>query len=232
MIMGAGTAAEFRTVIERVNADAGFELRLTDDGFGPSDHSSFYKRDIPVLALFTGVHEDYHRPSDTWERINTAGIERIADFVGTLVDSLDRRPRVRYVRADAAPMGAIGGGSGHGAYLGTIPDYVQTDGGVLLSGVRKGAPADLAGIRGGDTVVKFDGVRIDNIYDYTYALRSRRPGQRVRITVLREGAELDLEVMLGRRGDSPARGPAHPWGPVNPHPGTDTNPHSGQGGHP
>jgi S1-C subfamily serine protease len=119
-------------------------------------------------------------------------------------------------------MGAIGGGSGYGAYLGTIPDYVQTDGGVLLSGTRKGGPADVAGIRAGDTIVTFDGVRIDNIYDYTYALRSRKPGQEVRIGVLRAGGEVTLIVTLGRRGESP-----RPGGNT-----TESNTHSGSGGHP
>jgi S1-C subfamily serine protease len=119
-------------------------------------------------------------------------------------------------------MGAIGGGAGYGAYLGTIPDYVQTEGGVLLSGVRKDGPAEAAGLRAGDTIVKFDGVRIDNIYDYTYALRSRKPGQDVRITVLRDGGELDFVVTLGRRGEAPRPGGTSPQG----------NPHSGSGGHP
>ena len=76
---------------------------------------------------------------------------------------------------------------------------MQTEGGVLLSGVRSGGPAGLAGIQGGDVIVKFDGIRIDNIYDYTYALRSRKPGQSVRITVKRAGAEKDFDVTLGRR---------------------------------
>jgi len=147
----------------------------------------------------------------------------VVDFVTAIVDSLDRRPRVQYVEAEAAPMGAIGGGSGYGAYLGTIPDYVQTEGGVLLSGVRQGGPADLAGMRGGDTIVKFDGVRIDNIYDYTYALRSRKPGQEVRITVLRDGGEVDIVVTLGRRGETPRPGATSPHG---------NDPHSGSGGHP
>ncbi len=222
IVMGTGTAAEFKDLLARVDETAGLDLRFSDDGFGPSDHSSFYKRHVPVLAMFTGVHEDYHRPSDTWDRIDTDGIVRIADFVQALVDSLARRPRVTYAEVATAAQGAIGGGAGHGAYLGTIPDYVQTEGGVLLSGVRKGGPADVAGIRAGDTVVKFDGVRIDNIYDYTYALRSRKPGQEVRITVLRDGAETDVVATLGRRGEAPAPDGASPH----------TNPHEGTGGHP
>ena len=101
-------------------------------------------------------------------------------------------------KADSV-TGRIAGGGGYGAYLGTIPDYMQTEGGVLLSGVRSGGPAEKAGLQGGDVIVKFDSIRIDNIYDYTFALRSRKPGQDVRITVKRAGAEHELVATLGRR---------------------------------
>jgi Zn-dependent M28 family amino/carboxypeptidase len=200
MVMGVGTAAEFPGLVERANRSFGFAIKTSSDGYGPSDHSSFYKRNVPVLALFTGAHGDYHKPSDTWDKIEAGGLARIGRFARALVDSLDARPRVTYQRAKAdSSMGRIAGGGGYGAYLGTIPDYMKTEGGVLLSGVRTGAPADVAGLKGGDTIIKFDGVRIDNIYDYTYALRSRKPGQQVRITVTRDGKDLDLIATLGRR---------------------------------
>ena len=201
MMMGIGTATEFPTLVERVNqATSKFDLKLANDGFGPSDHSSFYKRKVPVLMLFTGAHADYHKPTDTADKINYEGLARITRFAGALVDSLDARPRPSYLVAKAdSSMGRIAGGGGYGAYLGTIPDYMQTEGGVLLSGVRAGSPAEQAGLKGGDVIIKFDGVRIDNIYDYTFALRSRKPGQAVRITVKRGGDEVDLSATLGRR---------------------------------
>ena len=201
MVMGVGTAQEFPALVDSVNrATAGFRIKTASDGYGPSDHSSFYKRQVPVLMLFTGAHADYHKPTDTADKINGAGLTRIATFAKALVDSLDARPRVHYQRAAAdSSVGRIAGGGGYGAYLGTIPDYMQTEGGVLLSGVRAGGPAEQAGLKEGDVIVKFDGVRIDNIYDYTFALRSRKPGQTVRITVKRGAAETDLVATLGRR---------------------------------
>jgi hypothetical protein len=201
MVMGVGTAQEFPALVERVNAAAGrFQLRTSSDGYGPSDHAAFYKRQVPVLMLFTGAHADYHKPSDTPDKINVAGLTRVAGFATALVDSLDHRPRVHFLKAKAdSVVGRIAGGGGYGAYLGTIPDYMQTEGGVLLSGVRAGGPAEQAGLAGGDVIVQFDGVHIDNIYDYTFALRSRKPGQQVRITVKRGGAERDVQVTLGRR---------------------------------
>src|SRR4030095_9701572 len=99
-----------------------------------------------------------------------------------VVQSPDAPPRPAHVKAQAdRPVGRIAGGAGYGAYLGTIPDYMQTEGGVKLSGVRAGGPAEQAGLKADDVIVKFDGIRVDNIYDYTYALRSRKPGQSVHI---------------------------------------------------
>ncbi len=203
-VMGVGTATEFPALLKNANAAlpaAGrFDIHTSEDGYGPSDHSSFYKRQVPVVFLFTGAHADYHKPSDTWDKIESKGLERVSAFAAQLIDSLDGRPRVTYHRAKAdSNMGRIAGGAGYGAYLGTIPDYMQTEGGVLLSGVRDNGPAATAGMKGGDTIIKFDGVKVDNIYDYTYALRSRKPGQQVRITIKRGAEEMDLMVTLGRR---------------------------------
>ena len=202
-VMGVGTAQGFPALVTATNAavpQARFELHTSEDGYGPSDHSSFYERGIPVLMLFTGSHADYHKPSDTWEKIHAAGLVRVSYYAQALVESLDvgRKPGYTKAKADAAP-GRIAGGGGYGAYLGSIPDYMQTEGGVLLSGVREGGPADKAGLKSGDSIIRFDGIRVDNIYDYTFALRSRKPGQDVGITVRRGGQEVTLVATLGRR---------------------------------
>jgi hypothetical protein len=200
MVMGTGTAAEFPALLENANRAAGFDLKTSGDGYGPSDHSSFYKRQVPVLMLFTGAHADYHRPTDTWDRIDEQGLWRVTRFAAALIESLDARPRPHYLKAKAdSTPGRIGGGSGYGAYLGTIPDFSQTEGGVLLSGVREGSPAAQAGLEQGDVIVKFDDVRIDNLYDYAYALRSRKPGQPVRLAVQRRGSRIEVTVTLGKR---------------------------------
>jgi len=201
MVMGTGTAAEFTELVANVNrAAGGFDLKPTGDGYGPSDHTSFYKKQVPVLMLFTGAHTDYHSPRDTWDRINGPGLSRVTRFVAALVESLDARPRVTYVKAKAdSAMGRIAGGGGYGAYLGTIPDFSQTEGGVLLSGAREGSPAAQAGLVAGDVIVKFDDVKVDNLYDYAYALRSRKPGQTVRLTLRRKEGLVVVPVTLGKR---------------------------------
>jgi hypothetical protein len=202
-VLGVGTAAELDTLVSMTNRAepfAHFELHRSEDGYGPSDHSSFYKKKVPVLMLFTGSHMDYHKPSDTWDKIYCAGLVRVSHFAEALLESLDARPKLTYEKAKADPTaGRIAGGGGYGAYLGSVPDYMQTEGGVLLSGVRAGGPADKAGLKAGDSIIRFDGIRVDNIYDYTFALRSRKPGQEVRITVKRDGKEVELVATLGRR---------------------------------
>jgi hypothetical protein len=200
VVFGSGSAAEFPALLQNLGRDLALDVRGTSDGFGPSDYSSFYKRQVPVLGLFTGAHADYHMPSDTWDKVSGTSLWTVAGFTGALVESLDARPRVTYQATGGdSELGRARGGAGFGAYLGTIPDYTQTEGGVLLSGVREGGPAEQAGLRGGDVVVMFDGVSVDNIYDYSYALRSRKPGQRVEVTVQRAGDRKTLTVTLGRR---------------------------------
>ena len=202
IVMGTGTGVGLDTMVSRASRGRGFELHMTEDGYGPSDHSSFYKEKIPVLAFFTGAHVDYHKPSDTWDKLNGGGIAEIADYAYALSESLDARPPVDWRQAASDPaFRRLGGGSGFGAYLGTIPDYTQTEGGVKLSDVRDGSPAQAAGVRGGDVLVSFDAIRIDNIYDFTYALRTHRPGQKIVIGVVRGGQKMELTATLGKRGE-------------------------------
>ncbi len=202
-VMGVGTASEFPALAHAVNTAlpvAHFALKTSEDGYGPSDHQSFYKKNIPVLMLFTGAHADYHKPSDTWDKINYTGLGRVAAYAQALVESLDARPRPSFTHAKSdSSIGRIAGGGGYGAWLGTIPNYMQTEGGVLLDGVRDGSPAQKAGLAANDVIIRFDGIRVDNIYDYTFALRTRKPGQDVRITVKRGGQTVDLVATLGRR---------------------------------
>ncbi len=202
-VMGTGTAVGLDSLVRRAAAPYGFDLKLSEDGYGPSDQSSFYKAKVPVLMFFTGAHADYHKPSDTWEKIDAGGIARIATLAYDLTQRLDGGPQLAY--RQAAPDSAyrrVGGGSGYGATLGTIPDYSQSEGGVLIADVREGGPAAAAGMLGGDIIVAMDGVRIDNIYDFTYALRTRRPGRKVAVSVLRGGEKLAFEAVLGKRGES------------------------------
>jgi hypothetical protein len=162
-----------------------FALTMTEDGFGPSDHASFYARQTPVLFFWTGTHEDYHKPSDTADRINYEGELGIVSFVADIVRSLDARdtrPTYTLAKSDAA----AGRSTGFRVYLGTIPNYAEGSDGLKLDAVREDSPAAKAGLMAGDVIVKLAGRDVRNVYDYTYALGE-----------MRAGVEYDVEVMRG-----------------------------------
>ena len=159
----------------------------------PTDVTSFYPKHIPVLNFFTGAHEDYHRPTDTAEKLNYEGLERIAKFAKQIVLDLVQAPeRPDYAKVERSSAGRRVRARHLRAYLGTIPDYTTEVKGVKLSGVRGGSPAEKAGLKGGDVIVEFAGQKIANIYDYTYALDAVKIGQPVQIVVERDGARVTL----------------------------------------
>jgi hypothetical protein len=198
-VFGVKTGKEFGNVLEELNRERGLVLKLGGDGYGPSDHTSFYGRKVPVLFFFTGPHSDYHRPSDTVDKINREGLAEVARLVYRVVGRLANQSEpVTYVQVqEPAPAG---GGPGYGAYFGSIPDFgSQDEEGVLLSGVRSGSPAEKAGLQAGDIIVKMAGVRIKNLHDLVYVLRSKRAGDTVEVVFRRSGQEQRATTTLERR---------------------------------
>jgi predicted metalloprotease with PDZ domain len=197
-VFGANSATEFPAILEDVNRAYNFELNASGDGYGRSDHSSFYVAGRPVVHFFTGTHEDYHRTTDDWDKLNLDGIAEVARFASDLALVLAARPEpLTYV--EAPPPTPVAGG-GYGAYLGTIPDMTENPGGVRLTGVRSGSPADRAGLTAGDVIVKIGEFEIGDLYDMTDALRSHRPGDTVWLVARREDGEVRVRVTFGRRG--------------------------------
>jgi hypothetical protein len=193
-LQGAGSSHAWRRLIEKRNVGAGFSLALQDDPYLPTDVTSFYTKNVPVLNFFTGAHEDYHRPTDTADKLNYKDLERITtfarDIVVDLAQSSDRPDLAKVERSGQAG----GGRETLRTYLGTIPDYTTEVKGVKLSGVRGGSPAEKGGLRGGDVIVEFAGQKITNIYDYTYALDAVKIGKPTRMVVERDGQQVTLEV--------------------------------------
>jgi Tol biopolymer transport system component len=193
-VQGVGSSHAWRKLIEKRNVAAGFSVTLQDDPYLPTDVTSFYPKNIPVLNFFTGAHEDYHRPTDTAEKINYEGLERIAKFSQQIVMEVVQtaeRPDLAKVERSAQEAG---GRETLRAYLGTIPDYTTDVKGVKLSGVRGASPAEKAGLKGGDVIVEFAGQKIANIYDYTYALDAVKIGQPVQVVIERDGKRVTLTV--------------------------------------
>lgn len=201
IVYGTGTAQEFDSLLERFSQAGGFKLTKHTGGFGPSDHSSFYSKKIPVLHFFTGTHRDYHRPSDDTERLNIAGMRRVADLLEQMVeatDASDRRPTyVDIRRVERIDIAADEGGERPS--FGSMPDYANSvEDGVLLQEVFPGSPADRAGIKGGDILIRFGESRIMNVNDFEIALRKHKPGDKVKVAVRRGKEIIEAEATLAR----------------------------------
>lgn len=192
MIGGVGTATEWRPLL----AQTDFSLALSDDGFGPSDHSSFYGKQIPVLFFFTGTHNDYHKPSDTFDKINYIDEARILNLVARIVKDVDGADkRLTYTTAKSEPPRT----GGFRVYLGTIPNYADTTEGLLLDGVRDDSPAAKAGLKAGDRIVKIGARDVKNVYDYTAALGEMKAGQEYVFEVMRGTERLTLKITPAAR---------------------------------
>jgi hypothetical protein len=177
-------------------------LQVTEsDGIGPSDHMSFYNKKIPALHFFTGLHADYHRPSDTWEKLNVAGMARVTELVRAIVERIaNRKESMSFVSLPSRPPSSGSEQRGYGAYLGSIPEFGANEEGVRLAGVQDGSPAALAGLREGDVIIRLAEMTIQDLEDLTAALRSKKPGDSVEITVLRNSQRLTLKATLRARG--------------------------------
>ena len=174
-----------------------FNLQLNEDGFGPSDHSSFYGKQIPVLFFFTGTHADYHKPSDTADKINYVGLEKVMLFVSEIVKSVDQNPtRPTYKVAQSSGMGNR---TSFNVTIGVVPSYSESADGLLLDGVRDGSPAAIAGIKAGDKIVKLAGKEIRNISDYVVVLGEMKADTEYDIEVMRGTERLVLKVKPAAR---------------------------------
>lgn len=200
IVYGVATATELPAIVDSANVRDTLSIVAQGDGFGPSDHSSFYAKDRPVLHLFTDLHEDYHRATDDADRVNVGGVARVVAFAERVTRALGDRPeRLTFVRAPVtAPTSPRARSQ---AYLGTVPD--MSAGGVdgmRISGVRPGSPADSAGLTAGDVIVELGGTTVKDLYTYSDALYAHQPGDRITIVFLRDGERHAVEVTLGRRG--------------------------------
>jgi hypothetical protein len=201
IVYGTATAREFPALLDSLDRGAGFDVTSLGDGYGPSDQSSFYAAKRPVLHFFTDLHEDYHRATDDWPKINVRGLERVAELATKTVAALaDRLTPLTFVDV---PISAHAGGPiltpGYGAYLGTVPDMAGTPGGVRLTAVRAGSPAEQAGLRGDDIITRIGDMDIPDLEAMTDALRAHKPGHVVDIVVRRGDSTKTVRATLGRR---------------------------------
>ena len=206
---GVGTGSTFADLLKQLAPKHDFEADLSEKaGYGSSDHTSFTTKQIPVLFFFSGLHADYHKPSDTWDKIDASDAVRLLDLVADVSDHLtDSSPRPQFLRvAETQPPGEVANphsgkvsGGGYGPDFGSIPDFTELPNGVRFADVRPGSPAAKAGLKAGDVLTEFDGKPIQNLYDFTYALRASHPGQEVLVKVLRGNQTIEAKVLLTER---------------------------------
>jgi aminopeptidase YwaD len=188
---GIGTSPSLKQTVEDLNKPVGLALNFSDSGYGSSDHTSFNAKKIPVLFFFSGLHTDYHKPSDTSDKINAPGAVKVLSLVyGTVERLATDLQRLPYNEVQQPQQAGRGSGGGYGPYFGSVPDFRD---------VQNNSPAAKAGLKGGDLLVEFDGKSILTLSDYAYALRTKKPGDIVGVVVKRNGQDVKTNVTLEAR---------------------------------
>ncbi|HEX3486038.1 MAG TPA: M28 family peptidase [Micropepsaceae bacterium] len=197
---GIGTSPSLKPDLETLDKATGVDLSFSESGYGSSDHTSFNAKKIPVLFFFSGLHTDYHKPSDTADKINADGAVKVLSLVYRLTDRVaNEMPKLAYSEVKEPIPASRGGGRGYGPYFGSVPDFRDDIKGVLFSDVQNNSPAAKAGLKAGDLMIEFDGKAIQTLQDYAYALRSKQPGDIVAVVVKRDGKDVKASVTLEAR---------------------------------
>jgi membrane-associated protease RseP (regulator of RpoE activity) len=202
---GSASGSNLKPMLEKLVSASGLKVDYSGGtSEGSSDHTSFTSHQVPALFFFSGLHGDYHKPSDTWDKIDAPSAAKllalVADVAQTLRDAPERPAFVKLVAP--SPHGGDtnpGPVSGYGPYFGSIPDFAEGITGVKFADVREGSPAAKAGLKAGDIMIEFDRKPVQNLYDFTYALRGKKPGDEVAVKVTRDGKQLEVTAVLSRR---------------------------------
>ncbi len=201
-LLGTDSSPAWSALVEAARAQVpALTTTMGGDGYGPSDHASFYGADIPVAHLFTGAHDTYHTPDDDFATLNLDGGADVVRFTAALAGQARTAARPTFARSTTSTP-TMGDSRGYGAYFGSVPDYTAmeaTTGGVKLSDTRAGSPAARAGLLKGDVIIAMAGVTVANLYDMTFVLREHKPGESIEVVVKREGKELRLLATLAVR---------------------------------
>ncbi|HXE90186.1 MAG TPA: M20/M25/M40 family metallo-hydrolase [Terriglobales bacterium] len=198
---GVGTGSNLRPLVEAALRRHRLTVDYSSSGYAASDHTSFITQRIPALFFFSGLHSDYHKPSDTWEKIDAPAAANLLDLVADITEQLAAAERPQFVKVEAETRGAgsPSASGGYGPYFGSIPDFGEVETGVRFADVRPGSPAAKAGLLPGDILIQFGETPVKNLYDFTYALRRSKVGDVVEVKVLRGGQTVSARVTLEQR---------------------------------
>jgi hypothetical protein len=190
LLYGIGTSSAWNDAIAKTNTY--FSIKSDSAGIGPSDQTSFYLKDIPVLHLFTGQHSDYHKPSDDIEKINIEGEVKVIEFMIDLIQELDNKPKLSFFKT----MNPESGKMSFKVTLGVMPDYTYDEKGMRLDGVSDNKPAAKAGLKGGDVIIQLAQFPIESVKDYMKALSTFKKGDTIKVIIIRNGVRMEKEVVL------------------------------------
>jgi Iap family predicted aminopeptidase len=198
-VQATGSSPSWGRLLEQANVAAGFNLAVQQDPYQPTDVATFNAASIPSLSFFTGTHADYHKPSDTPDKIDYEDLDRVAGFAAAIVRRIGDSPEPPPFTKVDQPLQQGSGRAGVRVFTGTIPDYSTEVKGLLLGGVVGGGPAEQAGLRKGDVIVEIAGQTITNIYDYTYALDLLKIGEPAKVVYVRGGRTLEATLTPAAR---------------------------------
>jgi hypothetical protein len=191
LVGGVGTSPVWKDLLEKSNTSH-LKMNFEESGVGPSDHTSFYNANIPVLFFFTGQHSDYHKPSDDYEKINFVGMAKIATNILTLIMDLNQVKAIPFSKTKDPENTRVS----FNVSLGIMPDYIYSDGGLRIDGVTDGKPASKSGLKPGDIITYLGGIVVNDIQDYMKALNSIQKGEKVKIRYKRDGKRIETDVQF------------------------------------
>lgn len=198
-LLGTGSSNFFTHIIDSISVIDSIKISKMQEGFSPSDNSSFYAESIPVLMFFSGLHSDYHSPADDYEKINFEGMNKIMNFaqkiIYTIGNANDKPDFNRSASNENKDMKMSYGG----VWFGIVPDFGEDPNGLKISGASENSPAQKAGLQNGDVIIEFGGKKVKNLYDLTYCLKESKPGDKVLVKYLRGGKEKQVEVELKKK---------------------------------
>lgn len=190
-IGGYGTSPLWAQIFNNAGSNPNIVNRYDSSGTGPSDHTSFYRKNIPVLFFFTGVHSDYHKPSDDVDKLNITGEYRIVQYIYKIVESANRSGKIVFTKTREQQLAT---GARFTVTLGIMPDYTFNGNGVKVDGVSEGRPAEKAGLKTGDVVVQLGDYPVTSIENYMNALNKFKKGDKTTVKVKRAESTVDAEV--------------------------------------
>ena len=200
LLGGIGTSPTFKAALDPLLPTSGLTVTTTESGYGASDHTSFNAKKIPVLFFYSGAHTDYHKPSDTADKINIDGAMKVLSLVYKLANTVaSEAQKITYAEVQVPRPATRGSGGGYGPYFGSVPDFRDDVKGVPFADVVVDSPAGKAGLKGGDIMIKLDGKDVTSLADYAFVLRQKKPGDVVHVVVQRGGKDVGVDVTLEAR---------------------------------